>query len=291
MESDRRKVRRRSKFYPKVPKNSGLTKDKHAPEIFLRKISEFKRKRKYHKFISISPVIFKGKTKSSFYTIADSLEEFRVQLGLGTNVFYKIVAEFILIPSGRKYYPLNLIFGDVNSQVTEEFIIRIVDTVTWIVDLIGRNFNNDKIVKLVMEFAKELNNRKISTDNMSFESKDWYCVVAIREMAKKKGWSEVELLDRIKKFYKRRMKKVTSEMVLCDITHGELDKMESVQGGELMKKIEKESKQKQKLEREEKRVAKQKQKELEKGKKKIEKSKRKPTIKEHIESQSWYDSK
>ncbi len=215
----------RPKFYPKRAKSSGLSKDKHAAETFLKKIFEFKKKRKYHKFISVNPIALKGKSKRAFDSVVDSLEEFRIHLGLPVNTFYKLASEFILTLRGRKYYPLRMIFVEEDNEASEEFLTRIVETLTWISDLTSRNFNNDAIVKSVLNFARELEKRKISADGVSSKSKDWYCLVAIQEVGKKKGWSEVELLERIRVFYKRKIKKVTVEMVLGDLTHGELDKI------------------------------------------------------------------
>lgn len=251
----------------RVSKNSGLVKDGSAPGVFLRKITDFKRKKRYHRFISVEPIFLKGKSKKAFDNTVFALEKFRVHLGMNVSIFYKLVSEFILIPSGRKYYPLRMVFVEKENQVSEEFIIRVVDTLTWISDLTGRNYNNDHLVKSILAFSRELSDRKISTANISFKSKDWYCVVAIKEMGQKKGWIETELLDRIRRFYKRKIKKVTVEMVLCDLIHGELDKMES-------------------------QTPERKQNQKKSEKKKIEKIKiKKPVIEEYIESQSWYDSK
>jgi len=148
-----------------------------------------------------------------------------MHLGLQANVFYRLASEFVLIPSGRKYYPLRMIFVEEENQASEEFITRLEETLTWISDLTSRDFNNDRIVKSILAFSKELEKRKISVDRVSFRSKDWYCLVAIEEVGKKKGWSEVELLERIRIFYRRKIKKVTVEMVLGDLTQGELDKL------------------------------------------------------------------
>lgn len=217
---------RRPKFYPKRIKSSGLIKDKHASEIYLRKLAEFKKKRRFHKFISIGPIFLKGRSRKAFDAIVDSLEDFRIQLGLSASIFYRLASEFILIPSGRKYYPLRMIFVEEENQASEEFITRLEETLTWISDLTSRDFNNDRIVKVILDFSRELEKRKISADRVSFKSKDWYCLVAIQEVGKKKGWSEVELLERIRIFYRRKIKKVTVEMVLGDLTHGELDKLD-----------------------------------------------------------------
>jgi hypothetical protein len=228
-------------FYERIPKDSGLVKDKKAPEIFLKKIFEFKRKRKYHRWIPVNSLVLTGKTRRSFEVLVEALEEFRCGLGISAVAFYRVVSEFILVPSDRKYYPLRMIFSSEGNQASEEFLTRISDIMPWITDLIFQDFNDDRLVREILEFSSQISSRKINTRNVFHKSKDWFCVYAIKRMASKKGWSEKELLGRIAKFYKRRIKKVTPEMVLSDLVHGELDKLD-LQDPKLKKFLEKETK-------------------------------------------------
>jgi hypothetical protein len=209
-------------FSTNVAKNSGLSKSSHAMETFQKQLFAFKRRRKYHRWIPVNPIVLKGRTLKTFEIMTNALEEFRCSLGMSSSLFYKIVAEFIVIPTGRKYYPLREIFNDENPA-SEEFIVRIADVMPWIADITSWNFSDSKIVE-VLNFSKELLIRKIDTGSATvFKSKDWFCVCAIMEQAEKKNWSREEILERIRIYYKRRMKKVTPEMVLSDITHRELE--------------------------------------------------------------------
>lgn len=220
----------------RLPKTTGLVKSSDAVEIFRKQLMAFKRRRKYHRWVPVNPIILKGKTKKIFDQVTGALEEFRCSLGIESVVFYRLVSEFVIVPSGRKYYPLREIFSE-DNPASEEFITRIVDTMPWVSDLLSRDFNNDHEVKSIREFSKELSSRKIDTNSATFRSKDWFCVVAIKEMAGKKGWNEEELLNRIQKYYKRRLKKVTPEMVLADLAHHELDKLDLL--NEVKKKVSK----------------------------------------------------
>jgi len=253
-----------------ISKNSGLVKDKKASDIFLKKIFEFKRRRRFHRWIQVNPLVLHGKTKRSFDSIVDTLEDFRCSLGLSVNVFYKILSEFILIPSGRKYYPFKMIFSSEENQVSEEFVTRVIDVLPWIVEWIGYDFENDKEVKSITEFSNRLLEKKIDVRGVDYKSKNWYCICAIKAMAEKKGWDESRMLEMIGKYYKRRFKKVTPEMVLADLVHGELDRME-------MNEKEKEAEKQKKV--------------TDKGRIKEEKQKTKKelTVKDLIMQQNWLD--
>lgn len=223
-------------IYGRYPKNFSLSKDVDvAVSSFLQQLSGFKRRKK-KKWVIVLPVLLKGKTKQVFIQLTTALEDFRCSLGMSITMFYRLVSEFILIPSGRKYYPMKELFCE-DSVALEEFVGRLNDTLPWLADLVNIDFSSESIYnKIVMKFERELSKRKISTDFVTFESKDWFCVYAIKMMADKKFWSEKELLDRISIFYKRRMKKVTPEMVLGDLSHGELDRVDLIQK-KLSKKI------------------------------------------------------
>jgi hypothetical protein len=211
----------RSTFYgQRIPKNTGLVPNGHSQELFLRQISAFKRRRKYHSFIQVNPVPLRGKTRATFNRISEALEKFRCTLGLEPTIFYRLASEFIIVPSGVKYYPLKEIFCE-DSIAYEQFINRLVDTLPWIADIVGRDFTKER--ESIEKFINELSSRKISVGSPSFRSKDWCILFAIREFGPKKGWPEEELLERIRRFYKGRMKKVTVEMVLADLTSQELD--------------------------------------------------------------------
>jgi hypothetical protein len=199
-----------------------------ATEVFLKQLSSFKRRKK-RKWVIVLPILLKGKTKQFFVKVVSALEEFRSSLVMSMTMFYRLVSEFILVPSGRKYYPMKELFCE-DSVASEEFISRINDTLPWLADLVNIDFSSGtKFNKMVTSFERELAKRKICTDLVTYESKEWFCVYAIKIMAEKKNWSENELLDRIAKFYKRRMKKVTPEMVLGDLSHGELDRVDLTQ--------------------------------------------------------------
>jgi len=218
-----RQAKCRSTFYgSRIPKNTGLSPSKQAYDTFLRQISAFKRRRKYHRYIPVNPVVLRGRTKSTFTRITEALEHFRCSLGLGLHVFYRLVSEFITVPSGVKYYPLREIFCE-DSIAYEQFIFRLGDVLPWITDLIERDFSRNSESEKVMKFCDELAKRKVSVSQVTFRSKDWYCSCAIREIGQKKGWNEEELLERIGRFYKRRIKKITPEMVLTDLIYHELD--------------------------------------------------------------------
>lgn len=223
-------------IYGRQSKNFGLSKDVDAAvSSFLQQLSGFKRRKKRQWVIAL-PVLLKGKTKQVFIQLTTALEDFRCGLGMTVTMFYRLASEFILTPSGRKYYPMKELFCE-DSVALEEFIGRLNDTLPWLADLVSIDFSSESVDnKIVMNFERELAKRKISTDFVTFESKDWFCVYAIKMMADKKCWSEKELLDRVAKFYKRRMKKVTPEMVLGDLSHGELDRVDLTQKN-LPKKI------------------------------------------------------
>ena len=225
---------------PRIPKNSKLTgwiREPTATRIFLKSISDFKRKKKRHKWISLTPVVFTGKSKQKLEVIVNQLEELRLSLALTPSIFYRMVSEFILIPNGRKYYPLKIIFSGSDNFIAEEFITRIEDTLPWIGDLALQDFGNDSAVKKVMEFSRELHKRKVNCNGVTFKSKDWFCVCSIKDTIPKiKNWSAGELLDRLEKFYKRRTKKVTVEMALADLTNTELDDVDLTQPIKVKKK-------------------------------------------------------
>ena len=232
----------RTTFYgPRIVKNTGLTPSKHACDTFIRQLSAFKRRRKYHKYIPVNPIVLRGKTKATFTRMTEALEGFRCDLGLSLSVFYRLVSEFITVPSGVKYYPLREIFCD-DSMAHEQFIVRLCDTLPWIVDVVGRDFSRSSELENITKFSSELSLRKVSMDMITFRSKDWYCLCAIKEMWPKKGWDKEEFLERVRRYYKRRMKKVTPEMVLSDLAHHELNgvniKVKEVRRTQEQKRIE-----------------------------------------------------
>gem|GEM_PF-2912332 len=229
------RVSKNLRTHIRIPKTTGLTRSSGAVDIFLKQLMVFKRRRKYHRWIPVNPIVLKGKTRKIFEQVTNALESFRCSLGIEPLLFYKLICEFVVVPSGRKYYPLREIFSE-DNPASEEFVVRIVDTMPWIADLVSYDFNNDHEVKMVRDFSKELETRKISAES-TFKSKDWYCIVAIKRMASKKGWDEIELLNRIGKYYKRRMKKVTAEMVLADLAHHELDNISIIEKEVKEKKV------------------------------------------------------
>jgi hypothetical protein len=207
----------------RIPKYTNLVKNAESLAYFERVITEFKNKRRFHTFIKQEPTIFSGKGRIAAQKIIDKFENFRCfVIGMHFNKFYRLIAEFIVIPSGRKYYPIKTLFSGDSNAWSDEFYHRIEVVIKWIAELVHKDFNVQKITK----FMEELGKRKIDVKDVEFKSKDWYCVIAIKEFGKRKGWSEEDFLNRLSYFYKRRQKKITPEMVLIDLAEKQFDKFD-----------------------------------------------------------------
>lgn len=207
----------------RVPKFTSLLKHPNALEYYERAISEFKHKRRFHEYIKSELTVFTGNARVAAKDIVDRMEKFRCNvIGMQFNKFYRILAEFIVVPSGRKYYPLRAIFVKEQNITSTEFLDRIDVVMRWIADVVHKDFNTQEITK----FIEELGKRKIDVKDVEFKSKDWYCVMAIKEFGIRRKWSAQEFLERIGYFYKRRQKKITVEMVLTDLAEEQFEKFD-----------------------------------------------------------------
>lgn len=234
------------KNHERKSKNAELTPDPNAANIFQKYLGEFRERRRYNSFIP-SEVTFadrKGPNRVPFLNVVKTLENWRCKsVGMSVNKFYRIASEFILNPSGVKYYPLKNIFcSDPESITRDIFYSRFVGVITWIADIVYH-----EEIEEVSRFMSELENRKISTKNVGYKSKDWYCCHAIKKFFPKKGWSEKDFLDKVKKYTSKRMKKTTPEMLLGDLVSGNLDyidmtkKSSKVKGNSTVRLIKSES--------------------------------------------------
>jgi len=206
-------------------KNPGLDMDEKVVPIFLRAIDEFRKRRRFHRFVKVKPFIeylSSVARKKDFYKFCEELEDFRCNvLGMNETRFYKLVAEFLLVPNGRAYYNPNHLFGCQGSYEAEEFRTRIFETMAFISFSVSLDDNEAEI----LEFIDELTALRGSVDasNVSYKSKDWFCVESIRSTILNKGWIIEEGLQKIKTYYRMRIKKVYPEMLLNDLTKGEFD--------------------------------------------------------------------
>ena len=213
------------------PKTLGLSKDPLAYQVYLKALDDFRRRIRKSKFIKIIPYVdyfSVPSRKKDFLDFVSELEEFRCSsVGLREDVFYRLCAEFILVPNGVKYYnPLHL-FGCRASFEAEEFKGRLFETLTYIFDSIADGTSDDEKTYEFIEKVNALGNMvEFKGVSSVFKSKDWYCIKTIHRRAKSRGWPIDELVNKIKLFYRYRIRKVYPEMLLHDLVHGELDKIE-----------------------------------------------------------------
>jgi hypothetical protein len=193
-----------------------------ALKKFTRSIFDLKRKRRTNFFIP-TEVIFTGKTRDALQLLIKQMEKFRCEtIVLNDDKFYRLAAEFILIPSERKYYSLKQIFSlNPENSIAEEFQSRIKNTLTWISDVLHKTVNTDEIINFINEVHKKC--KSLNFKNAELKSKNWYCIVAILAYAKKMGWSKELLIQKFSKFYDWRTKNTLPEAVLMDVVNGELD--------------------------------------------------------------------
>jgi hypothetical protein len=207
-----------------------LRKNSLAKETFLKALDDFRGLIRKHKFIKITPYVdyLKAPTrKKDFLDFVNGLEEFRCHaVGLNPEIFYKLCAEFILVPNGVKYYnPIHL-FGCKASFEADEFRERLFYTLIYISSSIMDGIEDNEKTYEFMEKVNQLRNL-IEFRGVSpvFKPKDWYCIKTIHRRAESKGWSIDELVSKIKVFYSHRIRKVYPEMLLRDFVRGELDKV------------------------------------------------------------------
>ena len=192
---------------------------------FQQAIFAFKKKRNFNFFIP-TEVVFRGPAREALKVIIENMEKFRCEtLAMGLTKFYRLAAEFILIPNERQYYPLKQIFSlNPENYVAEEFQMRIKNTMIWIADVVYKHVNSNEVLDFIKEVQKK--GSHLNFKNTELKSKNWYCVVAMLEYIKKKGWSKELLLQKFNKFYYYRTKNVLPEAVLMDLVHGEMDQLD-----------------------------------------------------------------
>ena len=212
----------------RVPKRLQLRKNPSAYNIFLKTLDDFRelqKKTKWHKMPHYVD-FFTPKRKKIFIEFVNDLEEFRCHaIGMkNLEVFYKLCAEFILVPNGRAYYnPIHLFGGTANFEA-EEFRNRVFETMTYIFSVVGDGFtDNEKTYEFVEKVNQLKNVVEFRGVSPVFLPKAWYCIKTIHRRAESKGWTLDELVNKIKVFYRHRIRKVYPEMLLHDFVHGELD--------------------------------------------------------------------
>jgi len=205
------------------PKKSGTTQLPldDARGIFFVAVDTFKRHNQYSRFMVSAPVAEKlHKGRVGYKKLMGQLEDFRCAFGIDSpQVFYNMVAEFMSVPNGVKYYPVNHVFSGL--EVTEEFLSRVWNTLVWTFDIYD---SKDILETKIVWFADQLRDAtRCFESGIERKHKDWYCLSAILRLLVRKGWSEAEFFNKVKVRYRNRMKKLTGEMLLFDLTHGELD--------------------------------------------------------------------
>jgi hypothetical protein len=207
-------------------KRTGYKNNPEAYRLLVRSIEDFKQAHRYMPFISWTSTQKQLKNLNILKKIAVVLEDFRTKvLAIADSPFYRLVAEFVRIPSNRKYIPIKTIFSE--GESSEYFVNRIQFTLSWCCDLITKY--DVLLIEDIALFQKEVNNLQTKFDaRADFRSKDWYCLASVLKLGIKKGWDRKTLLEKLKKYYghPNRRKKATPEMVLSDMIEGKLDTTE-----------------------------------------------------------------
>ena len=207
-------------------KNPGLEVDPNTVPVFLRSIDDFRKRRRFHRFITVKPFIeylSSVNKRKDFYKFCNELEEFRCNvLGMNKIRFYKLATEFFLVQNGRSYYNPNHLFGCNGSYEAEEFRTRIFETLVCISLVVGLDANEVETLNFLEELTALKNSIDVSS-GMLFRTKDWFCVESIRNIILSRGWTIEEGMHRMKVFYRMRIKKVYPEMLLHDLVKGELN--------------------------------------------------------------------
>ncbi len=206
-----------------------LVENPLAWKKFLDALDEFRRKRKYVRFMKIKPFmdyLSSKKKMDDFKKLSSDLEEMRCKiLGMSESRFYKLVSEFTVVPNGIKYYNPQHLFGADASYEAEEFRTRIYETMYNINWSVGQRHLD---TRPILEFIKSLDDMGTVVEvrgAMVLDSKDWFCLVAVRDAIERRGWTEEEARRRMKVFYRRCVRKVYPEKLLHDIVKGELDRI------------------------------------------------------------------
>ena len=207
-------------------KKTGYKNNPEAYRLLVRSIEDFKQAHRYMPFISWTSTQKQLKNLNILKKMVLVLEDFRTQvLAIADNPFYRLVAEFVRIPSNRKYIPIKTIFSE--GESSEYFVNRIQFTLSWCCNLITKY--DVFLIEDIALFQKEVNNLQTKFDaRADFRSKDWYCLASVLRLGIKKGWNRQTLLEKLKKYYghPNRRKKATPEMVLSDMIEGKLDTTE-----------------------------------------------------------------
>ena len=201
----------------KTPKANGFKSDPQASETFLREIDAFRRRRRFGTFIKVRPfityLISKGK-KDDFYDFVSNLEKLRCSLGMNVPIFYKMTAEFVLAPGGRHYYIPQHLFDSISWEA-EEFRDRIFNTLANLPHVVEERNNEEEIMKFISKVEEV--NRHILDMKCGRVTKDWFCLAAVMKYVKEKGWTKIQLQEKLKIYYRRRMRKVYPETLLMDV--------------------------------------------------------------------------
>lgn len=193
-----------------------------ACEIFIQAIMEFRRRKRYSQFIQVkhvAPLLKKGKGMwASFQKVVEHLELIRCSVQLDPYKFYRIASEFTIDSRGLKFFPVRQLFGD--GELQEDFLRRAYDTFTWICDLCDDEGETDWVISFINLVKEKV---RVFDNAIDYKSKDWYCIKSIVRFNDVKEWTENGFLDKLKRYYGGRRKKVTAEMMLWDLAHGEMD--------------------------------------------------------------------
>lgn len=193
-----------------------------ACEIFMEAMMGFRRRKRYTQWVQIkhvAPLLKKGRGMwKSFTGVVEQLEILRCSVQLEPGKFYRVVSEFTVEPRGWKFYPVRQVFGE--GWLQDQFLERAYSTLIWVCDIC----EDDEDTSWVSEFINLVKEKvKVFDTDIDYRSKDWYCMKSISRINDVKGWTEDEMLAKLRNFYSGRRKKVTAEMMLSDLTHGELD--------------------------------------------------------------------
>lgn len=213
-----------------IPKRLQLEPDPEVWKFFIRALDDFRGRRKYVRFIKVKPFLdylSTSKKKKDFIDFSNELEHIRCEnLGIGKTTFYRLASEFILIPNGTAYYKLSILFGCNGNWEADEFRHRLVETMFLISYAVGCLDGDESEKVRVMELIQSINEMRLVIDVSSgsmYRSKDWYCMVAIRNELMLRGWTVEEALRRMRVYYRRNIKKVYPERILKDLAEGGLD--------------------------------------------------------------------
>ena len=223
-------IYRSKKALQRRSKHTICTIDPLAFNHFYKAVDAFRRRKRRSPFIKITPYQdyinkeSKPNRKKDFKEFIANLEALRCSVGMTEDIFYHLVAEFILQPNEQFYYNPSHLFGCVGSFTADEFMKRVFETLPQISKVVGEDDRIDEITSFITS-VNQLRLKVDVTNAIQYKTKDWYCVKAIQRIIKDRGWTEEEFLNKLRTFYRRRVRKVYPEMLLMDVVHGELDIM------------------------------------------------------------------